>query len=370
MRSLIAITAFLVLGASAGTALAYPQYQMSKEQTCVACHVSPSGGGLLNDYGELTAEEESQWGGNPAFLHGVLTLPDVLRVGGDLRAAGGVHTRGDGLGGAAFPMQSELYAYAEKSGVGLYLIGGATVEGGSMDSRSLVPFSREHYLIWRKSDSEGLYVRAGRFMPVQGLRQPEHVLYARRFGGTPLFSETYGANFGWIKPDLEAHASIFVADPLIDGIERGDGGAFYVEKRFGNKSVGLVDRYTTSATDTRFHGGVTGKMWLEGKKLLLSTEFQGIRQNFKQDAPTRVQLVGNLMATYFARPGLFIDVALGHFDEDTAIAKDERDAVDVNIHFFPLSHLELILTTRYQMIGLGSGGDASGFSLLQVHYRI
>jgi hypothetical protein len=42
----------------------------------------------------------------------------------------------------------------------------------------------------------------------------------------------------------------------------------------------------------------------------------------------------------------------------------------VNVHFFALSHLELILMNRYQMIGFGSGGDSSGFSMLQLHYRI
>ncbi|HUQ01026.1 MAG TPA: hypothetical protein VM261_00965 [Kofleriaceae bacterium] len=371
MRAAILVGA-LVLTASAGTALAYPQYQISKEQTCAACHVSPVGGGLLNDYGELTAEEESQWGGNPGFLHGVIELPEILRLGGDLRGAGGAHTRGDGLTSAIFPMQSELYAYVEKSNVGLYAIGGATIEGGAMDSRALVPFSREHWVTWKQGEGEGLYVRAGRFMPVQGLRQPEHVYYTRRFGGTPLFSEAYGANIGYLKPDLEAHVTLFVADPLIDSIERGDGGAMYVEKRLkeGTLAVGLLDRFTTSDTDTRFHGGVTGKYWMPDQKLLLSTELQVVRQNFKLDAPTRFQLVGNLFATYFVKPGLFVNLGLGHYDEDLSVAKVDRDAIDLNVHFFAISHLELILMNRYQMIGLGSGGDSSGYSMLQLHYRI
>jgi hypothetical protein len=371
MRTILVVTA-LALAATAGTAIAYPQYQMSKEQNCAACHISPAGGGLLNDYGELTAEEESQWGGNPAFLHGLFELPDMLSVGGDLRGAAGAHTRGDGLGSAIFPMQTELYAFVEKNNLGAYAIGGVTFEGDSGGGRALAPFSREHWLMWRQGEADGLYVRAGRFMPVHGLRQPEHVYYTRRFGGTPLFSEVYGANFGWLKPDLEAHASIFVADPLVDSIERGDGGALYVEKHFanGSKSVGLLDRYTTSELDTKFHIGVTGKMWLEGKKLLLSSELQLVRQNFKLDAPTRFQVVGNLFATYFVRPGLFVDVGLGHYDEDLSIAKLDRNALDVNVHFFALSHLELILTSRFQMIAFGSGGDSSGYSLLQLHYRI
>lgn len=368
--------AALALVAVTGVAHAYPQFQLSREQTCASCHISPVGGGLLDDNGELTAEDDSQWGGNPAFLHGALTLPDWLRLGGDIRGAVGAHNPGSGFGPAGFPMQTELYAHVAKDAFSAYATGGVTVKDSEdmfgNPKMGFAPFSREHWLMWQQGDGEGLYVRAGRFMPVQGLRQPEHVLYARRFGGTPLFSEVYGANVGWLEPDLEAHLTVFVADPLIDSIERGDGAAVYVEKRFGgNKAIGLVDRFTTSDIDTRFHGGVTGKMWLEGKKLLLSTEVQGIRQDFKLTrGPTRVQVVGNLMATYFVRPGLFVDAALGHFDEDTAVAKDERDAFDVNVHFFAISHFELILMNRYQMIGLGSGGDSSGYGLLQLHYRI
>lgn len=360
------LLALVALSALAGVAHAYPQYQLSKEQTCSACHVSPVGGGLLDDNGELTAEDESQWGGNPAFLHGAVELPEWLQVGGDLRFAGGVHERGAGPGPAAFPMQTELHAHVARDAFSAYVIGGLTIKDESPS-----PFSREHWLMWQQGDGEGAYVRAGRFMPVAGLRLAEHVFYTRRHGGTPLFAEVYGVNAGWLSPGLEIHATGFVHDPLVDGIEKGDGGALHVEKRFGNVAVGLVDRYTTSDTDTRLHGGLTGKLWLDGARLLLAAEGQAIRQDFKLDrGPTRVQLVGQLLATYFARPGLFVDVGLGHFDEDLAVADLDRDAVDVNVHWFPISHLELVLMTRVQTIGLGGGGDTSGYGLLQLHYRI
>lgn len=364
MRALV--LALVAVAGTAATAHAYPQYQLSKEQSCSACHVTPTGGGLLNDYGELVAEEESQFGGNPAFLHGAVELPEWLNVGGDIRLAGGAHDNGKGIAGAVIPMQTELYLHAERGAIGVYAIGGLTPK-----ENSIAPFSREHFILWKQGEGEGLYARAGRFMPVMGLRLAEHPYYVRRFGGTPLHSEVYGANVGWLSPELEAHLTAFIADPLVDSIERGDGAALYVEKRFGNKSVGLIDRYTTSDTDTRLQGGLTGKVWLEGSKLLLSAEGQVIRQDFKLDrGPTRVQLVGQLLATYFARPGLWVELGVGHFDEDQAVADLERDSVDVNVHFFPISHLELVLMTRLQLIGLGGGGDKSGFSLLQLHYRI
>ena len=77
-----------------------------------------------------------------------------------------------------------------------------------------------------------------------------------------------------------------------------------------------------------------------------------------------------LLATYVVRPGLFVDLGIGHYDEDIAIAKVDRDAVDLNVHWFPQSHLELVLMGGLRQIGLGSGGDSSGYALLQVHYRL
>lgn len=362
----VAAGIIVTLAALAGAAHAYPQYQLSKEQSCGACHLSPVGGGLLNDNGELTAEEESQWGGNPAFLHGAIELPEWLALGGDVRIAAGPHERGAGITMAFIPMQTELYAQVARGPISAFAMAGVTVDGDSYK-----PWSREHYVLYGPVEGEGVYARAGRFMPVMGLRQPEHPFLIRRFGGTPLFGEVYGLNAGWLSSDLDVHVTGFISDPLLEGIEKGDGAAVYVEKRFGNKAIGLIDRYTISDTESRMQGGLTGKLWLDGSKLLLSAEGQAIRQNlFLARGPTRIQLVGQLLATYFARPGLWIDVGLGHFDEDLTVADIDRDTFDVNIHWFPHSHVELVLTSRVQMIGLGGGGPTSGFSLLQLHYRI
>ncbi len=356
-----------VLAATAGVADAYPQYQLSHEQTCASCHVAPAGGGLLAGMGELTAEDESQWGGDPSFLHGAVELPDWLHLGGDIRLAAGPHDRGAGPAFAAFPMQSELYGHVARGAVSAYATAGIATENGGP-----VPWFREHWLMWKPEDGgDGPYVRAGRFMPVFGLRQAEHPFYNRRHGGTPLFAEAYGVNAGWLSAGFEAHLTAFLHDALVDGAEKGDGAAAYLERRMGRAAIGAEARYAKSDHDARIHGGLTGKLWLDGPGLLLQAEAQVVRQSFEvMAAPGRTQLVGQVLATYFVRPGLFVDLGLGHFDADLAIAKLDRDAADLNVHWFPHSHVELILMSRLQLIGLGGGGDRSGFSMLQLHYRI
>jgi hypothetical protein len=50
----------------------------------------------------------------------------------------------------------------------------------------------------------------------------------------------------------------------------------------------------------------------------------------------------------------------------------DRDALDVNLHWFMTSHVELVLQNRIEGIGIGAstGGATSGWSLLHAHYRL
>ena len=62
---------------------------------------------------------------------------------------------------------------------------------------------------------------------------------------------------------------------------------------------------------------------------------------------------------------------LGHFDENLRIKNLDRDCVDLNLHYFVDSHLEMILNARFEMIAFGAGGNPNGaYALLQAHYRL
>jgi hypothetical protein len=375
MRAVIALLALALVAATARDAAAYPQFTLSQAQTCANCHTSPGGGGLLGEMGLFTAEDISSYGTAPEFMYGAIPLPDWLSLGGDFRSAAGANYVEDGEDEdprlLAFPMQAEVYLQAGGKGITLNATGGLrgsrTLEGGLSSFFQ----SREHYLMWKqKEGAEGVYVRAGRFMPIFGLRLAEHTFYTRRYGQTPLFSETYGVAAGWLSGDVEAHVTAFAHDPIGIEVERGDGAALYVEKRFGTKAaLGLGGRYAASAFEARFTGALTGKLWFEGPGVLLQAEVQGNRQTFDVDDADRTQLVAQLLASYFVAKGWMLDVGIGHYNSDIAVAGLDRESFDVNLHYFPLSHLEVALTSRVQLIDLG-GDRTSGYSLLQLHYRL
>lgn len=367
MRYLIIIG--FVLAIASGRADAYPQFQLSYDQTCSGCHIVPAGGGLLSENGMMTAESISMLGTNPEFLNGAIGTPEWLRLGGDIRAMGGwLHAPQDYLW--AFPMQAELYGAVTKGKFTVYVNAGLRPQQEGNAALTTI-WSREHFVMWQQEEGspEGLFVRAGHFMPVFGLRLVEHPIYTRRYGGTELFSDTYAASASFIKSKFEAHVTGFVENPLIDPVRQSNGGAAYAEMRLDEKTAigagGMFEDFDGDAYTLR--GQVTAKR-LVTEKLLLQGELQVINPHVTGFGYT--QLASYLVASYFAPKGILVDVGWGHYDENVRISELDRDAFDLNLHWFATSHIELLLVNRVEFIGLGSGGPTGAWAMFQAHYRL
>jgi hypothetical protein len=378
MRALtIALVAAGLTLAVSRRAAAYPQYQLSRDQTCSGCHVSPSGGGLLGENGYSVAEALSQFGTAPEFMYGKLPLPSWLALGGDFRGATG-YIRSPDDGFALFPMQADVYVHAAARGFSVQITAGARpaqwVPGNGTPGVIDRFWSREHYVMWQQDGSghEGLFIRAGRFMPVFGLRFAEHPDYNRRYGGTSLYAETYGAAVEYVTQGWEAHLTGFIEDPLIDPVVHDSGVAGYAEVRLNPQlQVGGELMVTGAEGRDRVRGGATAKLYLPSSDTLLQAELQVAHQQATGGhAPD--QIVGYLMGSKFLGSALLLDVGLGHYDENVAIAGLDRDAIDVNLHWFITSHFELVWQNRVEVLGLAqsSGGPTGAWSLLHGHYRL
>ena len=359
-------------------AAAYPQYQLSRDQTCTNCHVSPAGGGLLTENGYNVAEATSQFGTAPEFMYGKIPQPTWLTLGGDLRGAtGAVHTPDNAF--TLFPMQADLYIHLAYNAFSLQVTAGARpatwVVGNGTPALLDRFWLREHYLMWQQQEGtgQGLFVRAGRFMPVFGLRFVEHPNYNRQHGGTPLYADTYAVAVEYVMPTWEAHLTGFIEDPLIDPVLHDNGVAAYTEFRLNEKTaVGGEAMVTTNDGNAKFRIGATGKLYLPNNELLLQAELQFVHQQVTGGTGAPNKLVGYLMASRPFGKALLLDVGLGHYDENMAIAGLDRDAIDINLHWFVTSHFELVLQNRLEGIGVGAstGGPTSGWSLLHGHYRL
>jgi hypothetical protein len=333
----------------------------------------------LTENGYAVAEAISMYGMAPEFMYNALPMPGWLALGGDLRGITG-YSRAPQDAYIAFPMQTDVYAQAtyghgSDTEISLHVTGGYRPPrwaGGGRYDASTYFWSREHYLMWKQNlgGDHDLYVRVGRFMPVFGLRFAEHVDYTRRYGGTPLYSETYGAAVEYVDAKLEAHLTGFIEDPLIDPVEHFSGAALYTESRpVENTAVGVEAMAKVNSFEHYYRAGLTAKYYLKGPDILLQGEGQYVH-HYIHDNGYYSQLVGYLMGTWFIGHGFMFDLGLGHYAENVHIANTYRNAVDGNLHWFATSHIEVILMTRYEAIGLGSGGPSGGWVLWQLHYRL
>lgn len=367
MRTLV-LSVACTLSVLCTRAEAYPQFQLSHDPTCTGCHLSPAGGGLLNENGLAVAEAESWKGGAPELLGGKLELPGWLAVGGDLRGAAGLVDNGV-VGGAGYPMQAELYASAGAKGFTINASGGLRRPNEEAGAAHVV-WSREHYLMWqqRPGENAGLYVRAGRLMPVFGLRLAEHVAYTQRFGGYPLYGEAYAAAIAYVSPRFEVHATGFVHDAIASAVEHGDGGAFYGEVRLGGRyAIGAEAKYAADDDQHRTYAGLTAKAYVPAAELLVQAEGVFVRNDLVPTDYTYDQLLGYVLATRPLAQGWLLDVGVGHYTQNMDVEGNYRDCIDVNVHWFTTSHLELLATTRLELVSSGSNG---GYALAQLHYRL
>ncbi len=364
------IIGLALLLALAHRADAYPQFQLSRDTTCTGCHIAPDGGGILNENGTATSEQIAWKGGNGAWMYG-LGNASWLQLGGDVRTAGGYIANGTSSA-ALYPMQAEVSANATTHGFSLYAVGGLRrpLEGGSALH---VLWSREHYAMWEQNPGagKGLYIRVGRMMPTFGLRLAEHIVYTQRFGGKPLYGETYAASVSFVNPSVEVHATAFIKDPIASSVEQGNGAALYAEKRLGeHAAIGVEGKYSSGDEVHRTFAGVTGKLYLPGPDVVLLAEAEVIRQKIVVGAgDSATQLAAYVLASKPLSAGLMLDGGLGHYTQDTRVKGLTRDCVDVNLHWFMTAHVEMLFTGRIELLDLGSGTNG-GYALAQIHYRL
>jgi hypothetical protein len=376
MRILIIVIGLVAL---TGRAEAYPQFQLSRDYTCSGCHLTPSGGGLLNENGTNTAEAISLLGQNPEFMYGKIDPPDALTVGGDIRIMGGYHQAPQRYLWV-FPMQGDVYGRYTKDKLSVQATIGMRPRQTDNETATTI-WPRELYVMWQSEagSSEGLFARVGHFMPVFGLRWVEHPLYVRRYGGTELFSETWALSASYVKPKYEAHVTGFYNEnPLWDPVRTETGGAAaYGEVRLGEKtSVGAGGMGEFDDWEYKLRGALTAKHYLPKPDVLLQGEFQFVNPHVGDYGYK--QLVTYAMATYFGPKGTMVDLGWGHYDEnlrienvDEATAPDvDHDCFDLNVHWFATSHIELMLVNRVELMGWGKGGPTGAWAMLQAHYRL
>jgi hypothetical protein len=178
---------------------AFPQLTRHNYFNCTACHVSPSGGGDLAQYGHsLSAELLSMKGGETESkaLWGLTPDSDIITPSGFFRVLQ-LYTNNVKV--------QEAKAILMEADIGADIHVGHFTAVGSVGRRRVAPprsatehevFSRTHYLLY--SADNGANLRAGKFVPAYGLNQPNHYLLVRRDTGLSDDTERYNAEASFL----------------------------------------------------------------------------------------------------------------------------------------------------------------------------
>lgn len=193
MSQLLIFTVFFI---SSFQAFAFVENVTHGYPACIACHVSPNGGGLLTDYGRsLSNELMSTWNTGDNFsepFFGALKNKKTLKLGGDLRT---IQTRVENNNiesGKLFPMQQNIEAGVKVDR--LMFVGTAGVKQGP----DYVPqrgtfLSERHYVLWTPNPTSRL--RAGKFRQSFGINTPNHTRLTKQEFGFGFLSEAYNVEY-------------------------------------------------------------------------------------------------------------------------------------------------------------------------------
>jgi hypothetical protein len=212
-----ALVQVLVLALSAfcfsSTACAYPEMIRHGYVNCTSCHVSPSGGGTLTDYGRGSSKDIlSTWSfdGEEAWIYTVMP-PEWLQLGGDFRELELKSWNQGNFQDLWIPMERDLEAAAT---YGKFT---ADVDFGWRSDENLPAqesgnwFSRRHYLMYHFN--EELSLRAGRFFPQYGIMIQEHNTNIRRDLGWDEGQETYNVEAAYVGEKYNGYLTYVAGRP-------------------------------------------------------------------------------------------------------------------------------------------------------------
>lgn len=188
----------LLVGLLAGVLLpaeaaAYPWMIRHGYANCASCHVDPSGGSLLTQYGRAQSElllatqyrkrgEAEEISPYTAFALGAVPLPEWLNLGLSLRGARLSTRAGEVSDSRWLHMVTDLRGAVSlgrlRAGASVGFVHQRALPAALTSREKNNVVSREHWL-GLQSEDDTLLLRAGRLMLPFGLRNVEHPMWVR-----------------------------------------------------------------------------------------------------------------------------------------------------------------------------------------------
>jgi hypothetical protein len=331
-------------------AFAYPELVRHGYVNCTACHVAPTGGGVLTPYGrQLSRAVMSTWGYDgeekPAYF---INQPEWLNLGGDYRSAYVYQNTPLVSQGTYQFMQLDLAAAATyKKWTLAASVGYQDPDVAPSWTDYLI--SRTHYLMYHVTDE--VAIRGGRFFPAYGIYTPNHALTIKDQLNIrepePLGDgETYNLEVSYIGDAFNVIGTGIFGRPDDQSVQRDVGASLQTAYNVTDHSkIGLS--YLYGATDYNYRH-VVGPYGIIGltKQLYILTEADF--QNFHQKGATgpNPSYWGAVETTRFGYEivqGLNLMIDQEFARTNFSSVSSLRQRYGVGIWWFPRPHLEAAL---------------------------
>jgi hypothetical protein len=212
MRCLVLAALSLFIGTSA---FAFPEMIRAGYVNCTACHISPNGGGILNQYGrQSSAAVLSTWGSeNEAKpFYNLYKQPDWIDTAAYVKGVQTATNNSSISNGYFWYMQADAEGavrFGKDSRWTLDLSGGISPdELNGVHVSGASPFiSHRHYVMYQINDNTT--VRAGKFLADYGVYFADHTIPTRQGIGFDEGMETYNFEYSYQGDKLSAS---FTAD--------------------------------------------------------------------------------------------------------------------------------------------------------------
>lgn len=332
---------------------AFPELIRYQYNNCTACHVSPSGAGLLTNYGRsLSVEVLSTWGtpNEAGFLHHKLNLEkeipsatneisqnlkDIILFGGDIRAVQ-VHRENENVKSGRFiKMQADV-------SVGLVTDRWAIVSNiGELEEEHWNPYSTSYYGMWKPFDE--LSIRIGKFTPQYGLYIMDHIAFIKSSLGFGMESARNSIESQWTGEQITANmsASKEVRDQNDESALSVQAQYFFLEKY--KIAINLWDGHASS-----YKRNILGAWGLFGftQNVFLISEID--QQSKTSDGSNVVSIVGYNKFGYTLLKGLDLFLVNELSKSDVSDSSTEITRTGLGVQFYPRPHFEVSGTWNKQ----------------------
>lgn len=334
MNDLFPCALLLVCLLVAGLARAEPYLAIHTGDKCVACHISPTGGGKRTNYGSVMGQTALAARPPKGIWDGTIT--DRLSLGADARFNATAQRIPNRDNRFEFSLE-EVLLYADFTLIAdtlLFYVDEIVAPGGASN--------REGYALFWFNDRKA-YVRAGRMFLPYGWRVEDDSAFIRQVPGINYTTPDDGIEIGWEASTVSLNFAVTNGTAGAGEVDRGKQFSLrgsYIQPKwrlgasFNFNDVDNADRTMGNV----FAGLKTGKVnWL------LEVDF--IRDEGFELGP-RDQMIGFLEANWWVKQGHNLKLTYEHFDPDDDVSEDERNRYSAVWEHFPMQYLQLIFGIR------------------------